>query len=295
MIMSLAESRDSTGHAGVAGTGRHGARRMHALIVSADAASRQRLRQLAGQEPDIGVIEECGDAEEAAQCFHAFKPDVAIIEVGTPQLDGFAVADAVRHLAPPPLFIFVSCSAEHAMRAFRAAALDFLMHPVQPLEFGTAIHRARGALADQSSAAVGQTLASLLGLDARAAGGVQLHGSAARPAPGYLERIPVRNDDRVVYVRSRDVTHFEAHGNYVRLHVGKKPLQIRQTLGALEQQLDPRRFVRIHRRTIVNVDAVRELQPWFAADYVVLLDDGTALRLSRTFREQFGIAMSRGR
>lgn len=296
MILSLVNAGEN---AALAMTGRQeqaGSRPIQALVVSADPSTRQRLRRLGAQEADVRVLEECADAHDAARRIEALRPDVAIIDLDVAQRDGFAIAAAVSHLEPAPLFIYVSGCATQAMPAFRAAALDFLMKPIQPAEFATAIHRARGKLMEQSSAAMGHRLAALLaGLAPEAAAVARPTNGELPSGAGYLERIPVRSDDRVVYVRSRDVSHCEANGNYVHLHVGKQRLQIRQTLGALEQQLDPRRFVRIHRRTIVNVDCVRELQPWFAADYVVLLADGTSLRLSRTFRERFDAAMARGR
>lgn len=267
------------------------------LIADDEPAARHRLRRLARQEPDLDIVGECADGVEAVELIRTIQPELAIVDVHMPRLDGLAVAAAVHQFEKPPLFIFVTAFAEHAMKAFRVAALDYLLKPVEPQQFAAAIQRARATLAQQSSAAMGHRLSALLaelGRDVIAPGG------APAPAPprtggGYLERIPVRHEDRVIYVRTRDVSYFEATGNYVRLHVGKQVLQIRQTMSALEQQLDPDQFVRIHRQTIVNLDSVRELQPWFAGDFIVLLQDGTDLRISRTYRDTFDAAMSRGR
>ncbi|MBA3891060.1 MAG: response regulator transcription factor [Gemmatimonadaceae bacterium] len=269
---------------------------IHTLIADDEPAARHRLRRLARQEPDLDIIAECADGATAVEQIRALQPELAIVDVHMPRLDGLAVAEAAHALESPPLFIFVTAFAEHAMKAFRVAALDYLLKPVEPEQFARAIQRARTTLAQQSSAAMGDKLSALLaelGRDGGAAGAVR--AAAAGATGGFLERIPVRHDDRVTYVRSRDVDYFEATGNYVRLHVGKQVLQVRQTMAALEHELDPDQFVRIHRQTIVNLDRVREVQPWFAGDFIVLLQDGTDLRISRTYREKFDAAMSRGR
>lgn len=270
---------------------------IHTLIADDEPAARHRIRRLARQEPDLDIVGECADGEDAVALIRTLQPDLAIVDVHMPRLDGIAVAAAAHQFEKPPLFIFVTAFAEHAMKAFRVAALDYLLKPVEPEHFAAAIQRARATLAQQSSAAMGHKLSALLAELGRGAPVATSIPAIVMPTNGggYLERIPVRHDDRVIYVRSRDVDYFEATGNYVRLHVGKQVLQIRQTMSALEQQLDPDHFVRIHRQTIVNLDRVRELQPWFAGDFVLILQDGRDLRISRTYREQFDAAMSRGR
>ncbi|MFN8583331.1 MAG: LytTR family DNA-binding domain-containing protein [Gemmatimonadaceae bacterium] len=178
------------------------------------------------------------------------------------------------------------------------------------ISFRAAFHRARQHMEQVTSAEAGRRITSLLeqvlgeaktgalvaaGAAAGGGGGgaVAVAPAAAPPRVRYLDRLMVKHDGRVFFVKVADVDWFEASGNYVRVYVGRASHLIRETMHGIEAQLDPNQFARIHRAVIVNLDRIRELQPWFAGDYIVILRDGRQLKLSRTYREQLQARMHR--
>jgi two-component system LytT family response regulator len=224
--------------------------------------------------------------------------------------------------ARQPLVVFVTAYDQYAIRAFDVHALDYLLKPFTAERFRDAVQRVRAALVPPDASARRSADARIAALLAQLSAELQLGGAtpagsapnassparrrtsgpqprvsaasaamepaaASEPAarPTYPDRIAVRDDGRVIFVRVADVDWAEAAGNYVRLHVGREVHLVRETMAALEAALDPGRFVRIHRSAIVAVDRIKELQPWFAGDYVVTLHNGVKLRMSRTYRE----------
>jgi len=191
---------------------------------------------------------------------------------------------------------------EYAVKAFDVNAVDYVLKPFDGERFRSAFQRARTTLEQKNSAEAGRRIKALLEevlgeqrATALAAGGAT---NGATPAPSvprarYLDRLMVKHDGRVFFVKVSDVDWFEASGNYVRVHVGRVSHLIRETMHGIEAQLDPNLFARIHRAVIVNMDRIRELQPWFAGDYIVILRDGRQLKLSRTYREALQSRMHR--
>ncbi len=201
-----------------------------------------------------------------------------------------------------PPTIFVTAFNEYAVRAFDVNAIDYLLKPYDPERFRSAFQRARSHLERISSAEQGRKIRALLeqvlGEDRTSAAladrpAQPMGGQAAMPRTRFLDRLMVKHDGRVFFVKVSDVDWFEASGNYVRVHTGKVSHLIRETMHHVEAQLDPSMFVRIHRAVIVNIDRIKELQPWFAGDYVVILRDGRQLKLSRTYREHLQSRMHR--
>lgn len=259
------------------------------LVVDDEPLARQRIRRLLQAEPDVEVIGEASTGREAVQCIAELQPDIVCLDVQMPELDGFGV---LRELGdgPVPLVLFVTAYDEHALRAFDVHAVDYVLKPVDADRFRTAFQRARTQM-NQSSAA--NRLGELLATVRRVSGGATTNGHAnvaPPPAPGapssFSSRILVKHDGRMFFVKVGDIDWIEADRNYVRLHVGKESHTIRERISHLEESLDPRLFARIHRSTIVNLNRVREMQQWFSGDYVVILEDGTRLRLSRHYRDR---------
>jgi two-component system LytT family response regulator len=258
------------------------------LLADDEPLGRRRLVRFLRAEPDADVVAECGSGEEAVAALAREEVDLVLLDVQMPDLDGFGVIERVGADRMPPV-VFVTAYDAYAVRAFEVHALDYLLKPVTAERFAAAFARARGHLDQTSSARMGRRLqamlAQVLAPEPAGAGGVA--GAAAPgPRPRHVDRLQVKDDGRVYFVRADDVDWFEADGNHVRLHVGAATHTIRETIAALDAALRPDRFARIHRSTIVNLDRIRELQPWFAGDYLVLLRDGTQLKLSRTYREQ---------
>jgi len=268
------------------------------LIAEDEPVPRRRLARLLSEEPGIRVVAQCAGGREAVERIREESPDIVFLDVQMPDLDGFQVIEAVG-IARMPTVVFVTAYDAYAVRAFEVHAVDYLLKPYDQARFRTALARARQRLqappngVGAPGAAPGATppnedearlralLRSLIGATPDA---VLTPAPAAPPA---AEHVAVRVDGALRIVRLDEIDWFETEGNYVRIHAGRQSYLVRQTAAHLESQLDPRRFVRIHRRYLVNLARVHEVQPWFGGDAVVVLKDGTKLRLSRTYREQF--------
>jgi two-component system LytT family response regulator len=245
---------------------------MHVLIVDDEPLARQRLRALLEAEPDVKVVGECADGREAVVAIRRHRPDLIFLDICMPELDGFGVLEA---LSEPPLpgVVFVTAYDRFALRAFEVHALDYLLKPFDRERFQKALQRARAQVGRAGSAEVGQQLRALL--------------EDVRPGRKYLDRVVIKSASRVFFLRVEEIDWIEAAGNYLKLHAGAEAHLLRETMGNLEARLDPDKFLRIHRSTIVNIERIQELQPWFHGDYVVLLCDGTKLTLSRSYRQKF--------
>jgi two-component system LytT family response regulator len=258
-------------------------------IVDDEPLARTWLRELLAGDPDVVVVAECGDGKEAVAAIARDDPDLVLLDIQIPELDGFGVVRAVGADRMPAV-IFVTASDAHAVRAFEVHAVDYVLKPVERERFADALRRAKRhvlAAADpDQAAAVRQRLAALISEVSAAvggAGGLALTGVTAAP-PAHALRLAVKVDGRVLFVRPMDVDWAEAMDNHVRLHVGREAHVIRETLTNLERRLPAGAFLRIHRSTVVNVDRIREVQPWFGGEYVVLLTDGRQLTSGRRYR-----------
>ena len=263
------------------------------LIVDDEALARERVRRLLQSEPDIEIVGEASNGREAVEKVRELHPDIVCLDVQMPEMDGFAVLREIGD-DDPPMVLFITAYDEHAQRAFDVHAVDYVLKPVDAERFRTAFERARSRRAQVAAAErLGQLLETVRrlaeGSPASASNGTSNNGNGAAPAQDgarHASRILVKHDGRMFFVKTADIDWIEADRNYVRLHVCKTTHTIRERISHLEETLDPRIFARIHRSTIVNLNRVREMQQWFSGDYVVLLDDGTRLRLSRHYRDR---------
>ena len=249
------------------------------IIVDDEPYARAKLERLLAEE-DAEVLAVCANGREAAAAIGQLKPDLVFLDIQMPEMDGF---DVLRAIAPVhlPEIVFVTAFDQYALRAFEVNALDYLLKPFDQERFAAAFARAEQRLRERAP----RTDEVLRLLDHVAALAGQREGTE-RPAPGgvYLEWLFVRKGQRVVKLPVPDIHWFEAQGNYVRIHAKGENYLIRERMSALMERLDPRRFARIHRTAIVNLAFVREMKPWSNSAFVVLLDDGTELRLSRRYR-----------
>ena len=247
---------------------------MHLRVLIADdsALARQKLRDHLAKEVDVAIVAEAANGIEVVQALEQGGVDLVFLDIQMPELDGFG---AIRTLgvARMPLTIFVTAYDQHALQAFEVRALDYLLKPFSKARFQEALGRAREQLAQREKATFRAQLEGLLGT------------LKAEAEPEFLERFLIRGNGHMYFVPMADVTHLEAADNYVKVHAGGKVHLLRQSLASLEAKLDPKRFVRIHRGTLVALSAIERLQPWFHGDQVVFLKDGTRLALSRNYRK----------
>lgn len=243
---------------------------IRALVVDDEPLARRAIRRLLGKHVGVDVIGECGDGESAVKEIRERKPDLVFLDVQMPEMDGFQVLSEIG--ADEMLVtIFVTAYDRYALRAFDANAIDYLLKPVGKERFERALSRAEqriGGKLNQND--VHRILSSLERLAA-----LQTHS----------DRLAIPKNGRVQFVATKDIDWIEAEGNYVRLHVGNREHELRETLAGLEDKLKPSEFLRIHRSTIVNIQRIKEIQAWFHGHHRVLLEDGTELRLSRYQRE----------
>jgi two-component system LytT family response regulator len=260
------------------------------LVADDEPLARRRILRLLRAEPGVEVVAECKGGRSAVEQIRARNPDLVFLDIQMPDLDGFGV---IAEVGPEqmPSVVFVTAFDQYALRAFEVHAVDYLLKPFEADRFHNALIRARANLAPRSEAAypgedrLRRLLAEVLG------------GREGEPATKtgseFFERVAVKTDGATRILQIADVDWFETDGNYVRVHVGKSTYLIRSTANRLQEELDPRRFARIHRRFLVNIDRVVGLEPWFGGDAIVLLRDGSKLRLSRNYREGF-LAMMLG-
>jgi two-component system, LytTR family, response regulator len=252
-----------------------------AIIADDEPLGRDLVRHMLSAHPDVHVVAECADGEKALAAIRRHAPRVAFLDIRMPRLDGLSL---LQRLAPDarPLIVFITAHETYAIKAFDAHAFDYLLKPFDQERFDQTVLRVRNRLQQIDEARIGQNVRDLLG--------------STTPLPpatkAAFERIVVRESGRVYFVSVPDIEWIEASGNYVALHVaGGKAHLVHETITAMAAKLDPARFVRIHRSTIVRVDRIKELQPHFNGEFVVILKDNVRLKLSRGFLESARTAL----
>ena len=294
--------------------------RIRVLIVDDEPPARAKVRRFLARDAEVEVVGEVGSGTEAVEAIRRLTPDVVFLDVQMPGLDGFGVLEALQRNAPiegplvggtapvarppgrrapsdpaadrdrtadadtfgdtpdadtdepPPIphIVFVTAYDEHAVNAFEVHAVDYLLKPFAPDRFARALERVKERVRSRRDDGLDRRLREVL--------------AQARPSTAYLERLLVPDGARSVLLDVARIDWIEAEHNYVRLHVGQGSHLVRGTLAALEERLDPTRFIRIHRSRIVNAERIREIHPWSHGDQLVVLHDGTELMMSRRYR-----------
>ena len=266
-------------------TGRAGIR---ALIVDDEPAARDAIRSLLAGDADIHIVGECADGRTALRAIANTAPELLFLDVQMPEMDGFTM---LRQVDPArlPVVVFVTAFDQYALRAFDVHATDYLLKPFDDDRFRDAVSRAKQSVRAGQLGRLSEELRALLD---GVAPGVPAPRTAAPGGP-YLKRLVIKSGGRVTLLNVRDIDWIEAEGDYVKIHVAKAWHLLRETMKRLEAQFDPARFVRIHRSTIVNVERIKELQPYFRGEYVVILHDGKSLKLSRGYKEHLESVLGR--
>jgi two-component system LytT family response regulator len=245
--------------------------KIRTLIVDDEPLGRERIRTLLADDPEIEVTGECPDGRQAIAVIERYKPDLVFLDVQMPEVDGFGVLDAIAGERMPAI-IFVTAYDRYAVQAFEVHALDYLLKSFDRERFQAALQRAKEEIRRSREGLLNERLVGLL---------EDLQTKQKR-----LTRLVVKSAGRIVFLRVEEIDWVEAADNYVRVHAGHESHLMRETLQSLESRLNPAKFLRIHRSTLVNLDRIRELRPIFHGDYLVKLNDGTELTLSRNYREK---------
>ena len=241
---------------------------VRALIVDDEPLARAHLRSLLRDRGDVDVIGECGDGRSAIDQIRKLTPELVLLDIQMPELDGLEV---IREVGPAemPAVVFVTAYDEHALAAFEVHAFDYILKPVSRQRFTQAIDRVVGLIRADAPTA-DRPLDALI--------------EAMRSERSALDRIAVKADGRVMFIRVNEIDWIEADDDLVRIHAGKAVHTHRSTLTHLEERLPVSKFLRVHRSTLVNVDRIREIQPWFQGDWVLILADGTRLHSGKSYR-----------
>ena len=250
--------------------------RIRTLVVDDEPAARAAIRALLGDDPEIHLVGECADGRTALDAIRTETPDLLFLDVQMPEMDGFTLLGRLDSVELP-VVVFVTAYDQYALRAFEVHALDYLLKPFDDERFRRAVAHAKQQVRQGKLGALSERLDALLDGVARQ----------------YLKRLAIKAGGRVTILGVKDIDWIEAEGDYVKIHAGRAWHLLRETMKHLEAQFDPARFVRIHRSTIVNVERIKELQPYFRGEYVVVLHDGTSLKLSRGYKEHLEAALGR--
>jgi len=244
--------------------------KIRALIVDDETLARKRIRLLGQDESDLDFVGECSSGPDAIVAIGRNPLDLVFLDVQMPEMDGFEVLEGIPRDRLPAI-VFTTAYDKHAVRAFEIHALDYLLKPIEPARFKAAVARVREHLRTQHTSLAARGLLELLAS----------RKDSAVPQTQYLTRLPIKNDDKVAVIKTADIDSIESAGNYVSVNVGKESHILRETLNALETQLDPESFLRVSRSAIVNLDRVKELQPMFKGEHMIVLQNGKRLAMTR--------------
>jgi two-component system, LytTR family, response regulator len=248
--------------------------KVRTLIADDEELGRERLVRLLTAQPEIELVAQCGDGAQAVGAIQEHKPDLIFLDIQMPELDGFAVLDAIN-VDPMPVIVFVTAHDKFALKAFEVHAVDYLLKPFDRERFQSALNRALEQVKHRERGNTEQSEAQTAAL-----------AEALSPPSKPIERLAIKSDGKITLVKTSEISWLQAAHNYVEIHEDKKTHLLRGTITAIETRLPAEKFVRISRSVIVNVDRVKELQPQFYGDYTVTLHDGTKLTLSRRYRSK---------
>jgi two-component system LytT family response regulator len=248
------------------------------LLVDDEPLARDMLREMLQSDPQVRIVGESCNGREALEAIRAESPELIFLDVQMPEVGGFEVLASLQK-EKIPYVIFVTAYDQYAVRAFEVQALDYLLKPFDQERFDLSWQRAKAQLLRDRNGGMDQRILTLL--------------EELKTGKNYLERLVIKAAGRIYFLETEEIDWIEAEGNYVSVHSAKKTHLLRETISSLEAQLDPKKFVRIHRSSIIRLDFIQELQPWFHGEYRVILRDGTQLTLSRNHREKLQEALGK--
>jgi two-component system LytT family response regulator len=248
---------------------------MRVMIVDDEEFARRGVRTRLQKLNDVEIVAECKNGREAVESIRRISPDLVFLDVQMPGKSGFDVLEDIGQHSLPYI-IFLTAHDKYAIRAFDVRALDYLLKPIDDERFHIALSRARASLTRDRDDHLGRRLMALV---------EDIHAAAHTSRPRDGHRIMVRSGGRVMFVKVDEIDWVEAAGDYVSIHSGKKSWLLRETISELDKRLAPHGFARIHRSTIVKLERISELRVMDNGEYIVVLNDGTPLKLSRNYRQ----------
>ena len=254
------------------------------ILVDDEPLAIQGLQLRLAPHEDVDIIETCLNGREAIRAIKTHKPDLVFLDIQMPGFDGFSVIQGLMEVEPP-LFVFVTAYQDHAIRAFEAQAMDYLLKPVDEQRLADTLDRVRQRLAEKRGVEEAGRLKEVLAEVAPDAADNFVDGDDAPASNRFEKLINIKDRGQIFRVDVDTIERIDAAGDYMCIYTGDNTLILRETMKDLEKRLDPRRFQRVHRSTIVNLDLVRQVKPHTNGECFLVLDSGAQVKVSRSYRE----------
>ena len=254
------------------------------ILVDDEKLAIQGLELRLEAHRDVEIVETCLNGREALRAIKTNKPDLVFLDIQMPGFDGFSVVSGLREVEPP-LFVFVTAYSDHAVRAFEAQAVDYLMKPVAQERLADTMERVRQRLAEKRGAEETERLKEALAEHAPQAHDELVEAADTPSANRYEKLINIKDQGQIFRVEVDSIERIDAAGDYMCIYSSGETLILRETMKDLEKRLDPRKFQRVHRSTIVNLDLVRQVKPHTNGECFLVLDSGAQVKVSRSYRD----------
>jgi two-component system LytT family response regulator len=255
------------------------------ILVDDESLAIQGLQLRLEPHEDVEIVETCTNGREAIRAIKTHKPDLVFLDIQMPGFDGFSVVQGLMEVEPP-LIVFVTAYMDHAVRAFQADALDYLMKPVEPERLAETLDRVRQRLSEKRGAEEAGRLKEVLAEHAPEAAEAMPESGSEAPASNRFEKlINIKDRGQIFRVDVDTIERIDAAGDYMCIYTAENTLILRETMKDLEKRLDPRRFQRVHRSTIVNLDLVKQVKPHTNGECFLVLDSGAQVKVSRSYRD----------
>ncbi len=255
------------------------------ILVDDEPLAIQGLELRLQEHEDVEIIDKCSNGREAIRAIKTHKPDLVFLDIQMPGFDGFSVVQGLMEVEPP-LFVFVTAYSDHAIRAFEAQAMDYLMKPVEPSRLADTLDRVRQRLTEKRGVEEVEKLKEVLAEVAPETADEMATSDNTEMASNRFEKlINIKDRGQIFRVDVDTIERIDAAGDYMCIYTGDNTLILRETMKDLEKRLDPRRFQRVHRSTIVNLDLVRQVKPHTNGECFLVLDSGASVKVSRSYRD----------
>ena len=274
-------------------------RKIRALVVDDETLAREALLVMLNDDPDIEVIAECRNGREAVTVIREQSPDVVFLDIQMPEMDGFQVVEEVGAMRMP-VTVFVTAYDKHALRAFEAHALDYLLKPFDHDRFNTSLQRAKTFVRQQKLGEISESLFAMLrDLKIKIPGESPTDADNRKPERATqkepIDRVVIKSGGRIYFLKIEEIDWVEGAGDNLSLHSGSQTHLIRETMGNFHAKLNQQKFLRIHRSTIVNIERIKDIRPLFKGEYVITLTSGIRLKASRGYRRELQALLDEAR